>query len=77
MHKSEHVLENEVDNILRNIQLQTNLLILTRKTDIVSMKRKKGENLLSCGFSRSGRPQSENQRKQKKVFYNTWILPES
>ena len=41
MHKSEAVLKNEAHKILRDFEIQTNHLILARRTDLVLINEKK------------------------------------
>ena len=56
--------ENEPDKILRGFEIQMDHLIPVKRPDLVLINQKE-ENLQSSGFYCSGRPQSENQRKQK------------
>ena len=60
-------LENEVYKILRDFVIETNNRILTRRSDLVVIKRKKERNddLSTNGFCRSSGPQSKNKRKQR------------
>ena len=46
MHKPESVLENEMHKILREFEIQTNHLILARKTGQELIKKRIKENLL-------------------------------
>ena len=64
MHKPEYVLEIEIHKILWYFEIQIDLLIPTRRSDLVMINKKK-ENLLHCGLCHPGRPQCENQRKWK------------
>ena len=54
MHKPESVQENEMHKILCDFKIQTDYLIPVRRPDIGIKKT-----LLSCGFCRPSRPQSE------------------
>ena len=58
------ILENETHEILWDFEIQTDHLTLTRRPDLEFILRK-DENVLSCGFCRSGRRQSGNKRKRK------------
>ena len=58
MHKPESVLENEVHKISKDLEIQTDHLILARRPNLMINKKEKVQ---KCGLWRPDRQQSENQ----------------
>ena len=63
MHNPESVQENEMHNVPWEFEIQTDPLVLARRT--VNKK----ENLPNCEFFRPGRPQSKIERKRERDEY--------
>ena len=64
MLKPESVQGNEMLKILWDFEIQTDQLLPARRPALL-INEKNRENLPNSGLFRPGRPQSENQRKQK------------
>ena len=64
MHKLESVHKNTTQKILWDFEIKTNHPVLTRRSDVVLIKKKK-RTCKPSGFCSSSKPPIENERKQK------------
>ena len=58
-------IENETHKTLCDFEIQTGHLIPHRRLDLVSIRKRKKNNLASCGLWRSGGKQKEHKRKRR------------